>query len=185
MQQVIEDRTVIRLVGVLGAVHAIMGLVALFWPAVTLTVIAVIVGIEFVLAGLIRLVVAIASPSQDVRGLRIVLGLLSVIVGLLVIRSPLESVGLLVTIVGVFWIVWGVVEVLIALLPSAAGQRTPLLVEGGVALLGGAVLLSWPDVTLGVLTRGVGLLLLLAGAITAWSAWRLRDAEGETVIVTT
>ena len=54
-----------------------------------------------------------------------------------------------------------------------------------VALLGGAVLLSWPDVTIGVLTRGVGLLLLVAGVITAWSAWRLRGAEGSTVVVTT
>lgn len=185
MERLIEDRTVIRLVGVLGAIHAVMGLVALFWPGVTLTVIAVILGIEFVLAGVIRIVVAVAADAVDARVLRVVFGLLSVIVGLLVLRSPLESIALLVAVVGVFWVLWGLVEVVIALLPSAAGYRGPLLVEGAVALIGGAILLAWPDATVTVLTRVVGFFLLLAGGITAWSAWRLRDAEGTTVVVTT
>jgi uncharacterized membrane protein HdeD (DUF308 family) len=184
MERLVDHRTLVGLVGLLGAVHAVLGLVALFWPAVTLTVLTVIVGVELVLAGVIRLVVAVASSSADARVLRIFLGLLSVIVGLVVIRSPLESLAVLVTIIGVFWIVWGLVEVLIALLPPAAGFRGPLLVEGGVAILGGIVLLAWPDATIGVLTRVVGLLLLLAGGITAWSAWRLRKAES-TIVVTT
>lgn len=181
----IDPRRLLSVVVAIGVLHAVLGLVALVWPDVTLTVLTVLVGIDLALSGVLRIVVAVGSDGADSRVLRLLLGLVSVVLGLVVIRAPLESLAVLVTILGVFWVLWGLVEIVVGVLPAAAGHRAPLLVEGAIAAIGGGVLLAWPDITVGALTRLVGLLLLLAGIVTAWSAWRLRQRTTGVIVVTT
>jgi uncharacterized membrane protein HdeD (DUF308 family) len=161
----------------LGVIHLLMGAAALFWPGATLTVLVFIVGIEFLISGVLRMLIAAADPSMDARLLRALLGLVAVVVGLLIMREPLRSLATVVAVLGIFWVLWGLVMLFVSLLPVARGQRAPLAIEGGVAAIGGGVLLSWPAITVGALTALVGALLILVGGATAWAAWRLRGAQ--------
>lgn len=157
----------------LGIVHLLLGLALLLWPGATLTVVAILLGIELVVAGFIRVVHAVAERGSEARFLRGVIGLLGVLAGLLVMSEPLRAIGLVVVVVGAFWVLWGLVEAIIALTPSAAGHRGLLLLEGGLAVGAGAVLLAWPEPTVRVLTIVVGILLVLAGLLATWAGWRL------------
>jgi uncharacterized membrane protein HdeD (DUF308 family) len=165
----------------LGTIHVFMGAAALFWPGATLTVLVFIVGIEFLISGVLRMLIAAADTAMDARVLKALLGLVSVIVGLLVMREPLRSLAVVVALLGIFWVLWGLVMLFVSLLPVARGQRGPLATEGGVAAVGGAVLLSWPEITVGALTSLVGGLLLIVGGATVWSAWRARRNDPSAV----
>jgi uncharacterized membrane protein HdeD (DUF308 family) len=161
----------------IGVVHVLMGLAALFWPDATLTVLVVIVGIELLLAGVLRVLVAATDDAMDSRVLHVLLGLVSVVLGLLVMREPIGSLAVVVAVLGIFWVLWGLVELFISLTPAASGLRLPLAVEGGLAVLGGGILLSWPGLTLRGLTLIVGILLVLGGGAATWTAWQMRRPE--------
>lgn len=169
----IPRRVVWQVPLVLGVLHLVLGVALLVWPESTVLVVAVLVGLELVIGGLFRLLLALAS-HDEARAVRAVLGLLGVLAGVLVVSQPLRSVELAVLVLGVFWVVWGLAEVFIGLTPSAEGQRAPLLAEGGLVLAGGVLLTAWPAPTLRVVTVLVGILFVLAGALATWAGWRLR-----------
>lgn len=166
-----------KVVLAIGLVHVFMGAALLFWPSATLTVIVIIVGIELILSGVLRMLVAAGDAELDARLLRAVLGLVSVVVGLLVMREPLRSLAVVVGLLGVFWVLWGLVELFISLTPAASETRIPLAVEGGIAVVGGLLLLAWPELTVRGLTILVGVLLLVGGLATTWSAWQMRRPQ--------
>lgn len=161
----------------IGVVHVAMGFTALIWPDATLTVLVIIVGIELIIAGVLRMLVAAADAALDARLLHGLLGLVSVVVGLLVMRQPLRSLGAVVALIGIFWVLWGLIELFLSLTPAAQGARLPLAIEGGLATLGGLLLLAWPELTVFGLTMLVGALLVAAGLVTIWSGLRRRKTE--------
>lgn len=162
----------------LGVLHLALGAALLLWPEATIGVAVVLLGIELVFGGVLRLVGAIATHGEA-RMLRAVVGVLGVLAGILVVREPLRSVGLVVLVLGAFWVVWGLVEALVALTPAAAGHRGPLLVEAAFGVVAGGVLLAWPGPTLRVLTVLVGILLVLAGLLATWAGTRIRSVVRE------
>ncbi len=163
----------------IGIVHLLLGIAVLVWPEVTVTVVAVLIGLELVIAGALRTVLAVVERGSGARLLRGVVGVLGVLAGVLVVSEPLRSVGVIVVVVGAFWILWGLAEAIIALTPSAAGRRGALLVEAALAFGAGAVLVAWPAPTVRVLTVVVGIGLVLAGLLATWAGWRMRAMVDE------
>ena len=158
----------------IGVVHLLLGIALLVWPEASVTVVAVLLGLELVVAGALRTVLAVVERGSEARLLRGVVGVLGVLAGLLVISQPLRSVGVIVVVVAAFWVLWGLAEAIIALTPSAAGHRGPLFLEAALAIGAGAILLAWPGPTVQVLVMVVGIALLLAGLLATWAGWRLR-----------
>ena len=91
-----------------GVVTIIMGAVVLAWPSETLAVVSILIGIQFVVFGLFRLVEAFAG---EVPGLVGFVGVLLMISGVIVLRNPYETVAILATILGVVWVVSGSIDV--------------------------------------------------------------------------
>ena len=91
-----------------GLTTLALGIVLVVWPDASLAVFAVIVAIQLIIAGIVRIVQALSGD-----GVRILLGLaggLALIVGLLVLRDPLQSVLVLTMILGAFWVISGVIR---------------------------------------------------------------------------
>ena len=67
-----------------GLISAVVGLLVLAWPGRTVVVLAVLFGIQLIVAGIFRFVAALAShdATGGVRVLFAVLGVLSLVVGL-------------------------------------------------------------------------------------------------------
>ncbi|WP_436499971.1 HdeD family acid-resistance protein [Actinokineospora sp. HUAS TT18] len=74
---------------VLGALWIAFGLVALFWPGITLLALALTVGISFVAGGAIQAGMALAWRRElPAWGLWLTVGLLTLVVGLIALAWP-------------------------------------------------------------------------------------------------
>ena len=98
-----------------GALLVIGGLVALFWPGITLWVLAVVVGFTIVLAGATKLTAAIAD-RHEFPAWRWLLasGVLSLLLGIVAVAWPKATVVVLA-------VIFGLQITLVGLLEIAAG----------------------------------------------------------------
>jgi uncharacterized membrane protein HdeD (DUF308 family) len=105
---------------ILGVLTAVAGIVFLFRPGTSLVVLAIILGIGWIIDGVSELVSAFAvDRSAMERGGRIAFGLLGILAAVVVMIYPGESLVLLTRTGGVILIALGVVSLLTAL----AGRR--------------------------------------------------------------
>jgi len=146
----------------LGLFGVVAGIVLLVWPDATVTVLAVILGIHFLLGGVITTGGAMATPGEE-RLLAVVAGLISVAAGALTLARPLQAAALLVVIAGAFWVIRGVADLLAGSLGRSEGSRMLVGVSGLISLGAGIAALSWPDVTLTALVRIAGVWMILLG----------------------
>jgi uncharacterized membrane protein HdeD (DUF308 family) len=92
-------------------------------------VLAVLFGVQQVVAGIFRFVAALATDDETgATRVLALLGALSFIVGLYALRHILVTIATLALLLGIFWIVNGAIEVFTALshrrMPAAAGRSS-------------------------------------------------------------
>ncbi len=152
------------------------------WPDETLKVLAVLIGIQLILTGVFRVVLAVASRSLD-GGSRAITGLfgaLAIVLGLLCLRSPLQTVLVIGMILGVWWLAAGLVDIIGAIRSSGSHRRGWDLGLGVLSALAGAFLLINPEISLGVLVIVVSVWLFSYGFIAVVAAFVLRSEEKRT-----
>lgn len=160
----------------IGLVNLGIGIALVVWPSATLAVVAILVGLQLLVAGILQLFMGVVGPDDDGRWMVIFVGLLGVVAGLVVMREPLRVIELVVVVVGVFWVVSGIVRLAVA----AAGSlpsRSRTALDGLVSVAAGALVLAWPDPTLRVVVLLVGILAIVRGLVTLALAMEARKAE--------
>ncbi|HEX2320605.1 MAG TPA: DUF308 domain-containing protein [Streptosporangiaceae bacterium] len=160
-----------------GIITVLLGIIALAWPSRTLVVVAVLFGAQLIVMGIFRFVGAIAS--EDLTGanrvLLALLGVLSLIVGLYAVRHLLVTLFALVVLLGIFWIVSGVVELFMALSHREMGQRGWNAIMGVISIIAGIVVLAYPDISLLVLAVLLSIWLIIYGVMEISIAVRIRS----------
>jgi uncharacterized membrane protein HdeD (DUF308 family) len=149
-----------------GAVSVVIGLLVLFWPGITLLVLAVLFAIQFIVAGALQIVTAFAADGGT--GSRVLLGLLgalSILVGVLCLRSPLQTVVVLGLLIGSLWVVSGVVGIVHAVGAERGSGRGWAIVSGIVSIIGGVIVLVYPTLGLLTLTWLLGIVLVVNGIV--------------------
>ena len=163
----------------LGVVTVIAGVAVLAWPDATAKVIAVIFGIFALVNGVFQLVSAIASDGARGSGARVLLalaGVLSLLLGIVCLRHPFQTLAILTLLLGMFWVVSGVVGMVHALGSRGMPGRGFAVFAGAVSVIAGIVLLVYPTVSLIVLVWLLGLQLVVTGAIVVgWGIAARRD----------
>lgn len=141
-----------------------LGTILLVWTSATLTVIAVLFGLYFLLSGALRVVRGIASVGAGAGGrvLNIVLGLILVIVGIIAMRNPEGSLAVLGLVVGISWIVEGIAALVEY---TADSSRWFGILFGVVAVVAGVIVLFAPVETIGVLVTIGGIMLIISGVV--------------------
>jgi uncharacterized membrane protein HdeD (DUF308 family) len=165
-----------------GVTTIVLGIVLLVWPDASVTVLAVLLAIQLTVAGVIRLVQAVSTDRRE-GAARVLLGLgggLALIVGLLILRDPLQSVLVVTMILGAFWIISGVMDILGAFLGGEREGRGWEVLSGVLSIVFGAILIEWTDISLRVLVVLTGAWLVVAGVIAAVAAIKLRNARTDT-----
>jgi uncharacterized membrane protein HdeD (DUF308 family) len=154
-----------------------LGVVLAAWPDETLKVVAILIGIQFLASGLIRIIGAIASRSSETsaRVLLALTGAIAVIVGLLCLRDPLQTILVITLIVGVWWVASGLIDIVGAVLSPDPGRRGWSIFAGIVSVLAGGYLLVDPELSLGVLVLITCIWLIAVGGIAIVAALRLRS----------
>jgi uncharacterized membrane protein HdeD (DUF308 family) len=98
----------------IGVLAVIVGLYCLRHHALSIAVVAFLVGAFWVLHGLADLAVAATSPALPGRGLRAAAALISLVAGFLVLFWPSITVILLVRILGIWLIIYAVMLAMLA-----------------------------------------------------------------------
>lgn len=169
-----EERDILRLIGkswgwvlFFGIVTLLLGVVVVLRPRDTIYAFAIVLGVWLFVAGLFRIVTAIADheDTTGTRWLMAVLGLLSVIVGILFLRHTEETVTTLAFLIGLFWVVGGIIEFFNAYSDHGSPARGFRIVMGILAFAAGIVTLVWPHLTLNVLAVIMGIWLILYGVL--------------------
>lgn len=151
----------------LAAVSIVTGALVLAWPAETIKVAAILFGIQLITHGAYRMIQSVLVPQgAGTRVLLAVMGVLSIVVGVMCLRHLLQTVAVLTLMLGLFWLVGGVLEVADAVSGGGREGRGWAVANGLLSMLAGVVVLSWPGMSLATLTVLLGAWLIVGGVIT-------------------
>ncbi len=152
--------------GIVSAIALFIGVALLVWPGRTLVVAGALIGINFLISGVVRLGVGIfgTAYSGGMRALSIILGLFVLLGGIVVLRNLAASTAILLLImtiiVGISWIVEGIV----ALVDSdKAPSRGWAIALGIVSIVAGVAVVAMPGWTAVVFITFAAIMLIVLG----------------------
>lgn len=147
-----------------GAVAIAIGTILLVWTEATLTVIAVLFGLYFVISGVVRIARGLASRGAGTgsRVFNVIFGLAVLVLGILALGNLEGSLAVLGLLVGIVWIVDGAAALVEY---STDSSRWVGILLGVVGIVAGVIVLFAPVATIGVLVTLGGILLIVSGLI--------------------
>lgn len=162
-----------------GIASVVVGAILLAWPMETLTVVAVLIGIALVVAGVMRLMDGFTSheASGGKRLVSVVIGLLATVLGLYCIRHYHFTITALAIIVGLFWMIHGVADIAVGLFVGRFPGRGFTLFTGVLSLCAGVIVLFWPTISITVLVLVIGIWLIIYGILAVVLGVRLRTSD--------
>lgn len=169
-----DNTWIIMLAG--GAVTFVLGLIIVVWPHATLTVVAVLLGIQLLVFGIIGLIAGFTARGEGggVRTVDIVLGLLGILVGLYFIRHLSVTVAVLAIFIGLYWVLHGIVDLIVAVAGGPVPGRWVKAVMGVISLAAGLIVMFKPNESLKFLLVVLGIYLMLYGLALAFWAFQAR-----------
>jgi uncharacterized membrane protein HdeD (DUF308 family) len=153
---------------VVGLVTLGVGVFFVASPHETLKVFTVIGGILLLVDGLLAIIGALVGASES-RGLLAMVGVLSVIAGVVLIKKPFQTLLVLVVILGIWLVVVGIARFVSAF--SRREDRATNILVAIVEVIAGIVILSWPKPSLATLAVIFGIVLIIRGALFVYAGW--------------
>jgi uncharacterized membrane protein HdeD (DUF308 family) len=159
---------------VVGLVSIIAGILAIVYPDITLLALGIFAGVGLLFSGAIEIADAIGGEPES-RVLAAIVGVLSVIAGLICLRRPGESLLAIVVVLGIYLVVAGIVRFIRSF--STLEERRAQMALGILDAILGILILSLPGVSLVTLAVLFAISLLLRGGFMVWLAFKLRGAR--------
>jgi uncharacterized membrane protein HdeD (DUF308 family) len=110
--------------GIAGLLYVVVGVVLIRHLHLTVAFIGLIVGLTWIVQGLSALFGGVAG-SREGRGWWIFFGIVSLIAGIVVVADPISSVTVLAALLGIWFIVMGLFEVIAAFIIRRAASASP------------------------------------------------------------
>ncbi len=110
------------LIGLTGVMGMVIGVAVLRHPFEAVAVLAVLLGIIWIVGGFLELLSALTDPAMPRRGLSGLSGAVSLVAGIVVISWPAPTVTVLAWIAGLHLLVFGIVFCAMALSVRSAEQ---------------------------------------------------------------
>ncbi|WP_449374367.1 HdeD family acid-resistance protein [Arthrobacter psychrolactophilus] len=151
-----------------GVAALALGIILLVWPTKTLAVVAVFLGINFLITGAVKMGVGIFSHSLSAgtRILDVLLGLLVLVAGIITVRNSSATGELLliftVIMIGIGWIIEGVIAMVEA---GKSNSRLWATIFGVVSIIAGVMVLAIPGWTAAWLLLITALTLIVLGIV--------------------
>ena len=159
---------------VLGLVCLITGILAMVWPGITLLTLGILLGVYLMISAILEIIDAIVGEPGG-RALSAILGVVSLIAGVICIRRPGESLLAIVIVAGVYLIAEGVIRVVRAF--SGEGSRLWPVLLGVLDVVAGIVILAWPGIGLVTLAVFFAVTMVVRGAFAIVIGIKLRSAS--------
>ncbi|MEH1126453.1 HdeD family acid-resistance protein [Micromonospora sp. CPCC 206061] len=168
-----------------GVASVVVGVLMLVWPDATLGVAAVLFGLWLLVHGVLRIAEAVMATwaNPGARALAGIVGVLFVVAGVLCLRDLLVSLAVVVTLIGVTWLVAGLIELAGAVTaPGTAAERAMgAVLPGALSILGGIAVLVWPRISLLTIVYVTGIWLIVMGLVQVYLVVRARRTVRELV----
>lgn len=176
-----------RVITIVAVITGLFGAIMLIWPSATVRVVAVLFGLWLILSGLVMLVQALASRGSGF--LRVLLGaggLASLVIGGICVVNGDASVKILVVFIVIGWLANGISYLIVGIRDKYSPSRSFYLFFGVLQLVLAVLVIAWPNATVTVLVRVIGVGLLLAALFGLWAARQVRKGaagEGNIVVI--
>jgi uncharacterized membrane protein HdeD (DUF308 family) len=150
-----------------GLVTFVLGAIITFNPGKSVQVFAVLFGIWLLVLGVFRIIIAIVETHQvgHDRYLAILFGILAILIGLLVLHHSFETVAILGFIIGLFWVLGGVAQLIVGFTQHQPEGRVGTIIIGAIFTIVGILCLVYPGLSLSILAVIAGLGMLVYGLI--------------------
>ena len=158
-----------------GLLALALAIAALFWPQAILSLLFRLVGLYVLLDGALNLLWAFRNGEV---GAYLVPGLISLIIGAVLLFWPSMTGKLLLTIVGI-WLLFQGGSLLLAARQGYPGDpdRGLFMKMGIVITIIGLVLVIWPETGMVAISWIIAIAALVTGAVLVFLALRLRQVE--------
>ena len=147
-----------------GAVLIVLGIFAVLAPMFAGIAVTVLVGMLLIFAGIFELVFAFQSDSLGKGVLKFLFGGLSVLAGVIIILTPMDSLGVLTLVLAGFLLAGGVFDIVFAVRRRSEGGGGWVLFSGIMSiLLGVLIIVGWPISGIWVVGLYAGIRMLTHG----------------------
>jgi len=158
---------------VLGLICLLTGVLAIVWPGKTLLVVGILAGVYLLVTAILEIIDAIIGEPGG-RALSAILGVISLIAGLVFLRRPGESLLAILLVVGIWFVVTGLIDFIRAF--ANVEYRALRLLTALVDIVLGGFILALPHLSLGTLAVLIGLAFVVRGVISIVRGFQLRKA---------
>lgn len=155
-----------------GVGGLVAGIVILALPGISLLTLAVVSGVFLLVDGAFELVGAF-SRSTTHRGLTALVGALSAIAGILLIRHPVLGVTAIALLVGIWLVTFGIVRLVD--LGDVREHRVWWIVVAILEIAAGIAIVAVPGIGVATLALLVGISFLVRGGVLAATGWAVRN----------
>ncbi len=159
-----------------GIVSIFIGGALLFWPGKTLTVVGFLIGAWMLFFGIMRFLIALFGGDTDGRWMIALVGIVGIVLGIVVMRNPSETIGIIALIAAIFWIITGLVDVFRGIGDGDMENRGWVIFGGVIAVLAGAIVLLWPAASLLVLAIIAGIYFIVDGIMQIIAGFQVKSA---------
>ena len=161
-----------------GVVTVLLGLIIALHPGGSLNVLAVLLGVLLVIAGVFDLV-RVFDRSEPHRVWLGIAGLLLVVIGVVLIRHLNLTVALVGLVIGITWIVQGLAELADAFSGGPGERRGWWIFFGLISLVAGIVVVAVPTTSVTVLAVLVGNWFIVTGLVEIVGGFMQRHADSK------
>jgi uncharacterized membrane protein HdeD (DUF308 family) len=151
-----------------GVISVILGVLTLVWPELTILALVILLGIEILIWGVMLMVNAFREGQG--RVLAVILGVLALIAGTALFLRPLRNLPAVVIVVSLFWVVGGLIEAIGSIVDRGRGWGWEL-VSGLASIAAGILVITWPEITLGIIAMVVGIWMIVLGVVRIVAAF--------------
>jgi uncharacterized membrane protein HdeD (DUF308 family) len=160
-----------------GLVGVALGIVAIAWPGITITVLVTIFGLYAVIDGITTLMFGVSrSQPQGRSWAHVAQGVAGIVVGVLAFIWPGVTALMLVLFIGAWAIVTGILEIVAAIRLRNVIEREWLLVlSGTLSMLFGLLIVAFPGAGAVGIAWLLGIYSAAAGTVLVALALRMRS----------
>jgi uncharacterized membrane protein len=153
-----------------------MGGALVLWPGKTLAAVGFLIGLWMLFFGIIRFVMAVFGGEDEGRWILLIVGIVGIVLGIVVMKNPAETIGIVALIAAIFWIISGLVDVFRGITDSELPSRGWAIGGGAAAIMAGAIILLWPAASILVLAIVAGIFFIVDGVMQMIASFQIKNA---------
>lgn len=128
-----------------GVLAILFGILALFWPGITILALVIVFGAYAIVDGVFALIAAFRGPTEEHRVGMAAVGVLGILAGVVALLWPGITALALLLVIAAWFVATGVFEIIagVRLRKEIENEWLPIL-SGVVSVIFGILLLAWP-----------------------------------------